>query len=87
MNTTARVPNHLAKAILVPVLCFQPAGIVAIIFAAQVDGKFSSGDIDGARQASRRASFWGNVSLGLGLVLYPLFLYWFFFVFPAHGIG
>ena len=87
MNTTARVPNHLAKAILVTMFFFQPTGIVALVFATQVDGKFSSGDIDGARLSSERASFWGNVSLGIGLVQYLLFLNWFFVVLPAHGIG
>jgi len=87
MNTTERIPNHLAKAILVTMFFFPPTGFVAIVFAAQVDGKFSSGDIDGARLSSERASFWGNVSLGLGLVLHLLFLYWLFFVLPVHGIG
>jgi hypothetical protein len=71
------VPNHLAKAILVTLFCCLPFGIIAIVFASQVDGKVASGDLNGARQASDKSNFWSNLSIGLGLagmVLYFLLI-------------
>jgi hypothetical protein len=69
--------NHLAKAIISTILCCLPLGIVAIVYASSVNGKFMAGDIAGAREASRNASNWGNWSIGAGLVggiLYFLFV-------------
>jgi hypothetical protein len=40
---------------------------VGIVYAAQVDGRWSSGDVRGARQASDQARFWSMLGLGLGL--------------------
>ena len=71
------VPNHLVKAILVTLFCCLPFGIVAIVFASQVDGKVANGDLNGARQASDNSNFWSNLSIGLGLagmVLYFLLI-------------
>lgn len=62
------VPNHLVWAILATLCCCLPTGIVAIIFAAQVDGKAAAGDYDGARKASDNAKLWSWISLGIGLV-------------------
>ena len=61
------VPNHLIWAILATICCCLPTGIVAIIFAAQVDGKVAAGDLAGARQASDNAKLWSWISLGAGL--------------------
>ncbi|MGA9508422.1 MAG: CD225/dispanin family protein [Candidatus Sulfotelmatobacter sp.] len=61
------VPNYLVFAILATVLCCLPAGIPAIVYAAQVNGKLQSGDIAGARAASNNAKMWCWISLGLGL--------------------
>lgn len=61
------VPNYLVFAILTTVLCCPPAGIPAIVFAAQVNGKLQAGDYAGAQQASKNAKLWSFVSLGIGL--------------------
>ncbi|MGH9495751.1 MAG: CD225/dispanin family protein [Candidatus Sulfotelmatobacter sp.] len=61
------VPNYLIFAILATVFCCLPAGIPAIVFAAQVNGKLQAGDIAGAQAASRNAKIWCWVSLGVGL--------------------
>ena len=61
--------NHLAKAIISTILCCLPLGIVAIVYASSVNGKFMAGDLAGAREASRNASNWGNWSIGVGLVV------------------
>ncbi len=61
------VPNYLVFAILATVLCCLPAGIPAIVYAAQVNGKLLAGDIAGAQEASRNAKMWCWISAGLGL--------------------
>lgn len=62
------IPNYLVQSILTTVFCCLPFGIVAIVFAAQVNGKVASGDIAGAMQASKRAKMWSMISFGIGLV-------------------
>jgi hypothetical protein len=61
------VPNYLVFAILATVFCCLPAGIPAIVFAAQVNGKLQAGDIAGAQYASKNAKTWCWVSFGVGL--------------------
>ena len=63
------VPNHLVFAILATVLCCLPAGIPAIVYAAQVNGKLQAGDIAGAQAASKNAKMWCWISLGAGLAV------------------
>ena len=79
-----RIPNYLVQAILLTIFgamtscCYLAGlptlatGIVAIVFASQVEGKVRSGDIDGALSSSRKARTWCWVSLGIllaGVVL------------------
>lgn len=69
------VQNYLVFAILATVLCCLPAGIPAIVYAAQVNGKLQAGDIAGAQLASKNAKMWCLISAGLGLgvvVIYGL---------------
>jgi interferon-induced transmembrane protein len=61
----ATVPNYLIPAIL-SLFCCWPLAIVAIIFAAQVNGKVQSGDIQGAIDASKKAKLFSFISIGLG---------------------
>ena len=61
------VQNYLVFAILTTVLCCLPAGIPAIVYAAQVNGKLQAGDINGAKVASDNAKMWCWISFGLGL--------------------
>lgn len=73
------VPNYLVWAILITVasLCLccivgTIPGIVAIVFASQVNSKLSAGDRAGAEQASKNAKLWCWVTTGLcilGLLL------------------
>ncbi|NLA68668.1 MAG: CD225/dispanin family protein [Gammaproteobacteria bacterium] len=74
-------PNHLVWAILATLLCCLPTGIAAIVFAAQVDGKYASGDYAGALRSSANAKTWSWVSLGLGLVFGALY-----FMFAVIGV-
>ena len=73
------VPNYLVWAILITIasLCLccivgTIPGIVAIVFASQVNSKLSAGDRAGAEQASKNAKLWCWVTTGLcilGLLL------------------
>ena len=67
--SSQHVPTHLAPAILVTLFCCLPFGIVAIVFAAQVNGKLQAGDYEGAQSASNNAKTWCWVSFGAGLVI------------------
>jgi hypothetical protein len=71
------IPNYLVFSILATVLCCLPAGIVAIVYAAQVNGKLQAGDIAGAQLASKNAKMWCWISFGVGLgvgLLYGLLI-------------
>lgn len=64
----ASVPNYLVQSILVTVLCCMPLGVVAIVFAAQVNSKLAVGDYAGAVDASNKAKLFSWLGFGLGLV-------------------
>jgi hypothetical protein len=73
----ATVPNYLVFAILTTVLCCLPAGIPAIVYAAQVNSKLQAGNVAGAQEASRNAKMWCWIALAAGLlfmVAYGLFV-------------
>ena len=63
------IPNYLPQAILVTICCCLPAGIVSIVYAAQVNGKVAQGDVEGARQSSNNARTWAWVAFGLGILV------------------
>lgn len=63
----APVQNYLVFAILATAFCCLPAGIPAIVYAAQVNGKLQVGDVAGAQAASNNAKMWCMISGGLGL--------------------
>lgn len=81
--TPANVPNYLIPAILSLVCCW-PLSIVAIIFAAQVNGKVAAGDIQGAMDASKKAKLFSFIAIGTGLVLGILYVL-IFVVFGSLG--
>ncbi len=60
-------------AILSTLFCCLPLGIVSIVFAAQVNSKWSAGDYQGAREASdkaRKFAIWGAIAGVIFLVLW-----------------
>ena len=69
-----QVPSHLVWAILATLFCCLPAGIVSIVYAAQVNGKLTAGDLEGALRASNSAKTWALISVALGLVAGVIFL-------------
>ena len=80
----AQIPNYLVQAILVTIFCCLPFGIVAIVFAAQVNGKLQAGDINGAMESSRKAKIWSWLGFGIGLgIQLILIAIWFFTIMGA----
>jgi uncharacterized membrane protein YvbJ len=63
------VSNYLVQSILVTMCCCLPFGIVALVYAAQVNGKIAVGDIAGAQEASRKAKIWSTVGFIAGILL------------------
>ena len=63
------INTHLAKAIIATLICCAPVGVVAIYYAASVNGKLLKGNIEEARIASEKADKWGNWSIGVGIIL------------------
>ncbi|GAB1450767.1 hypothetical protein MASR2M47_08230 [Draconibacterium sp.] len=62
-------PNYLVFAILTTLFCCQILGIVSIVFAAQVNSRWNSGDIQGALDASKNAKLWAWIALGSGVII------------------
>lgn len=60
--------TYLGWAIAACILCCVPFGIVAIIYASQVNEKWLRGDYEGARRASSNAQLWIILSIVLGVI-------------------
>jgi hypothetical protein len=68
-----QIPNYLWQSIVVTLCCCLPFGIVAIIFAAQVNDKLRRGDIAGAMQSSKNAKMWMLIGLACGVVVFIIY--------------
>lgn len=64
----AAIPNYLVQSVLVTICCCLPFGIVALVFAAQVNSKLAAGDVAGAQSASKSARTWCIVAFVAGLL-------------------
>jgi hypothetical protein len=80
-QASQQVPNYLVQAILVTLFCCLPFGIVAIVYAAQVNGKLQAGDYQGALDSSKNAKLWTWLGFGIGLALAAIYV-----AFVAVGI-
>ena len=76
VSAPANIPNYL----ILSVFCCWPLSIVAIIFAAQVNGKVAAGDIQGAMDASKKAKLFSFIAIGIGLVGCVIGVVWWVFV-------
>lgn len=70
--------TNLVWAVIMTLCCNTIAGIIAIIFSAQVSSKYHAGDIEGAKRASRMSEIWIIVSFIVGMLAntlqFPLML-------------
>jgi ABC-type multidrug transport system permease subunit len=64
-----RPDNNLVGAILSTLCCCLPFGIVSIVYAAQVNTKYSVGDYGGAAESAAKSKTWMWWGVGIGLVL------------------
>lgn len=80
-GTPSTVPNYMVPAII-SLFCCWPLAIVAIIFAAQVNGKVAAGDMQGAMDASKKAKLFSYISIGVGLGLGLIYV-----ILMALGVG
>jgi hypothetical protein len=60
--------SYLVWAILSTLFCCVPFGIVSIVFAAQVNSKWTAGDFQGAMDSSSKARTWAIVSTVCGVI-------------------
>jgi len=67
-------PNNLVWAILTTLFCCLPLGVVSIVYAAQVNGKFAAGDVAGAQDSSRKAKTWAIWSAIVGVVFLVIYI-------------
>lgn len=74
VNNEPMPPTYLVWSVIMTVLCCLVPGVVAIIFSSQVSTKYYSGDIEGAKRASRNAEIWIIVSFVLGVLSATLYL-------------
>lgn len=65
--------NNLVLAIL-GLLCCWPIGIPAVVFAAQVNGKWNAGDQAGAVEAANKAKKFATIALVLGIIATVIYL-------------
>ena len=60
--------NNLVWAILTTLFCCLPLGVASIVFAAQVNGKWNSGDFAGAQQSADKAKKFAMWSAIIGVI-------------------
>jgi len=83
VNKPKPPPNYLALSIITTLFCCQIFGIIAIVYASQVNSKYLAGDYSGAESASNNAKIWSFVSIGIGILIIAFFLLFYGAVFFA----
>ena len=85
-GSQSSVPNYLIPAII-SIFCCMPLGIVAVIFATQVNGKVAAGDLAGAADASKKAKLFSFIAIGLGLLAVLLYVIWIVLIVGLSAAG
>ena len=80
----APIKNWLVESILVTLCCgCWPLGVVAIVFAAQVNSKLAAGDRAGAEEAAKKAKMFVIITAVAGAVIIALY----FVLVVVMGVG
>lgn len=66
--------NWLVESIISTVCCCPILGVVSIVFAAQVDTKWNSGDHAGAHESAKKAKTFFWLAIGLGILANVLYI-------------
>lgn len=66
--------TYLLWSVIITILCCFIPGVIAIINSARVSSKYYTGDIEGAKRASRNAQIWCIVSIVAGVIWSTLYL-------------
>jgi uncharacterized membrane protein YvbJ len=78
------IPNYLVFAILTTAFCCLPFGIVAIVYASQVNGLVAAGNIQAAKDSAKKAKLWCLVSAGISAAVFAMYLAFLVVVFLAQ---
>ncbi len=86
---TAPVPNYVVDLVLAIVSlvfsffcgwCGLPLAIPALIFAIQVNNKVAAGDIQGARDASKKSKIFSFIAIGIAVILWIIVILYYILV-------
>jgi hypothetical protein len=69
----AKPSTHMVWAVLSAIFCCLPLGVVAVVYAAQVNTKWATGDWIGAAESSERAKTWAQIALVTGILAIILY--------------
>ena len=61
--------THLGWAVAALILCFWPAGVVAVVYAVRARARLREGDYEAAARYARLAKIWSWVSLAVAVVI------------------
>ena len=65
--SSEQVPSNLVWGILSTLCCCLPLGIVSIVYASKVEGYVIAGDIEKAKENSKKAAMWAWISFGVSI--------------------
>ena len=65
--SSEQVPSNLVWGILSTLCCCLPLGIVSIVYASKVEGYVFAGDIETAKENSKKASMRAWISFGVSI--------------------
>jgi predicted secreted protein len=66
--------NYLVWSILSTLFCCLPLGIASIVYAAQVNSKWTAGDVAGAHESSQKAKKFATWSAVAGVGVFALYI-------------
>ena len=75
MGNQNKPDNNMLWAILSTLFCCLPLGIVSIINAAKVDGRYRAGDVEGAQEAADNAKKYAQYGAIIGFIVFVFYFF------------